>query len=123
MDGGEPGPQALLEAGGAERAGQARGLVDEGLAAVEDPKLRSRLHVLQARLAAGGEEALAKLRQALLDDPDNLDAIRRMAAVYLDSRRLREASLYLKRAVQLDPENGALRVQLEQVEKALAGLP
>jgi Tfp pilus assembly protein PilF len=82
---------------------------------------RSSLLTLKASLAAGDaiEEALALLREALLENPENYEAIVKIAELYVEQRELRKASLYLKQAITLDPDNASLRVQLQTVERAL----
>ena len=110
--------QALLETGQTE---QTSALVEEGLEQTESSKLHSSLLALKASLAAedSKEEALALLREALVEHPENYEAIVKIAELYVEQRELRKASLYLKQAIALDPNNAALRVQLQTVEKAL----
>jgi len=110
--------RALLEAGQAERA---LALIEEGLQQTENSKLHSSLLTLKASLAAEDsmEEALALLREALMEHPENYEAIVKIAELYMESRELRKAGLYLKQAITLDPNNAALRVQLQSLEKAL----
>ena len=73
----------------------------------------------QVTTAEDGRQALALLREALLEHPKNYEAIVQIAELYMEQRELRKASLYLKQAITLDPNNAALRVQLQTVEKAL----
>jgi tetratricopeptide (TPR) repeat protein len=110
--------QALLEAGQTE---QTTALVEQGLEQTESSTTRSSLLTLKASLAAEDsiEEALAMLREALMEHPENYEAIVKIAELYMEQRELRKASLYLKQAITLDPNNAALRVQLQTVEKAL----
>jgi tetratricopeptide (TPR) repeat protein len=110
--------QALLEAGQTE---QTTALVEQGLEQTESSTTRSSLLTLKASLAAEDsiEEALAMLREALMEHPENYEAIVKIAELYMEQRELRKAGLYLKQAITLDPNNAALRVQLQTVEKAL----
>ena len=57
-------------------------------------------------LRAGREgEAIMSFRQALKDNPDNVDAMRFLAAVYLkQERKLRDAEALLRRATQIAPD-------------------
>jgi tetratricopeptide (TPR) repeat protein len=51
------------------------------------------------------EEAIQCFRQALKDNPDNVDAMRFLAAVYLkQERKLRDAEALLQRATQIAPD-------------------
>lgn len=110
--------QALFDA---EQKEQTSALVEQGLEQTESSTVRSSLLTLKASLAAEDsiEEALALLREALLEHPENYKAIVKIADLYMEQRELRKASLYLKQAITLDPNNAALRVQLQTVEKAL----
>jgi tetratricopeptide (TPR) repeat protein len=110
--------QTLLEAGQTE---QVSALVEQGLEQTESSTTRSSLLTLKASMAAEDsiEEALALVREALLEHPENYEAIVKIAELYMEQRELRKASLYLKQAITLDPNNVSLRVQLQTVEKAL----
>ena len=110
--------KTLLQAGQTE---QASALVEQGLEQTESSRFHSSLLTLKASLAAEDsiEEALALLREALMEHPENYEAIVKIAELYMEQRELRKASLYLKQAIALDPNNAALRVQLQSVEKAL----
>jgi len=62
------------------------------------------------------EEAITSFRQALKDNPDNVDAMRFLAAVYLkQERKLRDATALLERATQVAPDFGAAWFDLGQV--------
>ena len=120
---------ALLNAG---REEEARALIDQGLEQQgleqpQDPKTLSSLLYLQARLQekAQPEAALRTLQRAVMTDPDNEEAVRRLAELYLQRGQLREARLFFRAAVQQNPGDAGLRIQLEQVESALeqAGPP
>jgi tetratricopeptide (TPR) repeat protein len=108
--------QALL-AGGQEQ--QAADLVQQGLEQAQTPALHSTLLTLQASLTEDPQEALALVREALMEHPQNYLALVKITELYVDQRQLRKASLYLKQAIALDPNNAALRVQLQSIEKAL----
>jgi uncharacterized protein HemY len=98
---------------------QAASLVQEGLERAETPAQHSTLLTLQASLIQDPEEALALVREALMEHPQNYLALVKIAELYVEQRELRKASLYLKQAIALDPNNTALRVQLQSIEKAM----
>jgi tetratricopeptide (TPR) repeat protein len=108
--------RSLLDAGEAE---QAAGVVDRGLQEAQSAEARSSLYTLKALLVkdSSQEQSLKLLRDALMIDPDNLEAILAIADAYRKQGELRKASLYLKRAVELDPENSSLRGQLQRIER------
>ena len=108
--------RALLSADQPEEAAV---LVERGLEQADTPALHSTLLTLQASLVEEPEEALALVREALMEYPQNYLALIKIAELYVDQRELRKASLYLKQAIALDPNNAALRVQLQSIEKAL----
>jgi tetratricopeptide (TPR) repeat protein len=98
---------------------QAADLVEQGLEQAQTPELHSSLLTLQASMTEDPDEALALVREALLENPHNYRALVKITELYVDQRELRKASLYLKQAIALDPNNAALRVQLQSIEKAL----
>jgi tetratricopeptide (TPR) repeat protein len=108
--------QALLSGGQIQ---QAAALVEQGLEQAQTPALHSTLLTLQASLITDPEQALALVREALMEHPENYLALVKIAELYMDQRELRKASLYLKQAIALDPNNPALRAQLQSIEKAL----
>jgi tetratricopeptide (TPR) repeat protein len=110
--------RALLSAGKTE---QAAALIDRGLEQAARPAVHSSLLALKASLATeeAPEEALALLRQALMEHPENYTALVTIAELYMEKNELRRASLYLKQALALDPNNAALQVRLQSIEKAL----
>ena len=108
--------QALLAGNQPE---QAAVLVRQGLERAAAPAQHSALLTLQASLVEDPQEALALLQQALTEHPQNYQALVKTAELYVEQRELRKASLYLKQAVTLDPNNTALRVQLQSIEKSL----
>jgi tetratricopeptide (TPR) repeat protein len=113
--------RALIEAGRNETAAA---LVEEGLGQAESLPLHSTLLALKASLAAeqSPEEAMALLREALLEHPGNFDALVRIADLYVQQRELRRASLYLKQALALQPHNSSVRARLRNIEEELSDL-
>jgi tetratricopeptide (TPR) repeat protein len=114
---------ALLNAGKDEEARRLidQGLEQQGLEQPRDPKALSSLLYLQARLQEDTqpEAALRALQRAVMADPENGEAVRRLAELYFQRGQLREARLFFRAAVQQNPGDEGLKVQLEQVENAL----
>jgi tetratricopeptide (TPR) repeat protein len=112
--------RCLQEAG---RRAEAAELVEKGLDTEKDPSLLATLYYLKALQVEPNsqEEALAYLRQALMQNPDELGAIMKLADLYLARGQPRRAALYLKRALELDPGNAGLRIQLEQAQASEQG--
>ncbi len=108
--------QALLSGNQPE---QAAVLIQQGLERADTPAQHSALLTLQASLVEDPQEALALVQQALIEHPQNYLALVKTAELYVEQRELRKASLYLKQAITLDPNNTALRVQLQSIEKSL----
>ena len=110
--------EALLAAG---RSEEARALIDQGLPPSAEAALRSSLLYLKARLEeqADPEGALVTLKRALVADPDNGQALRRLAELYLQGGQAHEALLFLRAAARQDPGDGALKLQLETLEAAM----
>jgi tetratricopeptide (TPR) repeat protein len=110
--------QALLSG---DQPEQAAALVEQGLEQAETPALHSTLLTLQASMIEeqSPEEAMALVRDALMEYPQNYLALVKIAELYVEQRELRKASLYLKQAIALDPNNAALQVQLQSIEKSL----
>jgi Tfp pilus assembly protein PilF len=110
--------QALLSG---DQPEQAAALIEQGLEQAETPALHSTLLTLQASMIEeqSPEEAMALVRDALMEYPQNYLALVKIAELYMEQRELRKASLYLKQAIALDPNNAALQVQLQSIEKSL----
>jgi tetratricopeptide (TPR) repeat protein len=110
--------QALLSQG---QLAEAAVLVEQGLEQADTPALHSTLLTLQASLIEeeSPQQALGMLREALMEHAQNYLALIKIAELYEQQRELRKASLYLKQAIALDPNNPALQVQLQSIEKAM----
>ncbi len=114
--------RALLGADEKQRAEQ---VVDKGLESVQTAEARSSFYTLKAILVqdSSPEQALQFVKEALMENPDDLEAVLEIAELYVEQRELRKAALYLKHAVQLNPDDAALRVQLENIEQQLNANP
>ncbi len=67
------------------------------------------------------EEAISSFRQALKDNPDNVDAMRFLAAIYLkQERKLGDAEALLQRATQIAPDFAAAWLDLGHALKKRA---
>ena len=108
--------QALLSGKQQERAAA---LIEQGFEQAETPAAHSTLLTLKSSMIEDPGQALSLVREALMEHPQNHLALVRIAELYVDQRELRKASLYLKQAIALDPNNAALQVQLQSIEKAL----
>jgi tetratricopeptide (TPR) repeat protein len=106
----EPGAESItLEARSllaAGRASDAAAAADRGLAIAVTPQQKSSLRAIRA--LAGASDPLTELRQALLDDPDNLDALAAISDVLAAQGDARKAWEYAKRASQLAPNDAEL---------------
>ena len=109
--------QALLSG---KQQEQAAALIEQGLEQAQTPAAHGTLLTLKASMIEDPEEALSLVREALMEHPQNYLALVKITELYVDQRELRKASLYLKQAIALDPNNAALQVQLQSIEKALA---
>jgi Tfp pilus assembly protein PilF len=69
--------------------------------------------------AENPDGALALLQRAVAENPDNEEAVRQLAAEYQRRGQLRQARLFYRAAVALDPEDAGLALRLEEVERAL----
>ena len=92
--------QALAAVGRGEEADEAFEAFFE-----KDPKVGA-VAVGAEHMRAGREEnAIISFRQALKDNPDNVDAMRFLSAVYLkQGSKLRDAEALLERATQIAPD-------------------
>jgi tetratricopeptide (TPR) repeat protein len=95
--------RSLIAAG---RAPDALAMADKGIAAASDPSVRSTFRALRA--AAGSADPLSDLRQALLDNPRNGEALSAIADLFAAQGDLRKAAEFARSAASLDPQNAAL---------------
>ena len=105
------------------KLGQALAAVGRGIEADEAFEKYFEKDPDAAAVAAGGEhmaagredEAIECFRRALKANPDNVDAMRFLAAVYLkQEKNLRDAEALLEKATRLAPDFGALWLDLGQ---------
>ncbi len=99
---------------------QARAVIEKGLEHISDPYTRSELLLLKALDKDTDPDARLKfLQESLLENPDNLETLLKISDLYIDRQDYRKARLFLKRAVEIDPNNPGLRIQLNLVESSL----
>jgi len=116
------GPKPLLMMGRSEiatgRKAAAVAHVDKGLADYADPAVRSELFYLRALTDREDPKAYVQdLRSSLLENPDNIEAILALSDAFIHQADYRLALIYLRRAVQLRPDDVGLGIQLKAVEK------
>jgi tetratricopeptide (TPR) repeat protein len=106
-----------LHAEGADS--EALSLIEAGLAHPKSPAEKSRLLSLRGEIGQGTdiEEALTDLRMALLEDPDNADALLAIAALLEALKEYHSASGYLKHASELMPEKTGLKAKIVELEQ------
>ena len=89
------------------------------------PAVRATLYVLrsQAERQAGEDDSvvLADLRSAILENPDDRDALLAIADVLSKAREYRRALGYLKHALELAPEDADIKARISTTSR-LAGL-
>jgi tetratricopeptide (TPR) repeat protein len=90
-------------------------VVTRALAAADTPALRCELYVI--RSTAGSTDPLRDLRSALLDDPNNIEALLAITDLLASQREYRKAMEYAKRAAGLSPENPSITQKAADLEK------
>jgi len=98
-------------------------LITENLPKIRSRFVKSDLYLYKAKIIEKSDknEALTALRKAIMLYPDNLKAIIKISQLYSNLHMYRRAGLYLKHAVQLDPNNPGLKIQLKQVMDLYSG--
>jgi tetratricopeptide (TPR) repeat protein len=96
------------------KAAEALAVVNQGMAAADTPELRSML--LAIRAVSGSADPLSDLRQALLDNPENVSALAEMADLLAAQGDIRKAVEYAHGASVLDPHNAALARKAADLE-------
>jgi len=102
----------------AGRSAEATRVVTQAMAVADTPALRAELYVLQS--AAGSSDPLHDLRSALLEDPDNVDALLAISDLMAKQQDYRKAMEYAKRAAGLSPENPGIRQKAADLERLAA---
>ena len=107
-----------LHANGKDK--EALQIIQKGLEKLHSNKVKSNLYRLRAYITEKTDRkaALQDLRNSLILNPDNFGTIIKIAQVYSDMRMYRKATLYLKHAVSIQPNNPGLKIQLDQAESA-----
>jgi tetratricopeptide (TPR) repeat protein len=104
--------RSMVSAG---RPAQAMKLVDHALLNVEAPPA-VRADLLVIRSTAGSDDPLRDLRSALLEDPDNLEALVGISARLADQQEYRKAMGYARRAAAISPDNASLAEKVSELE-------
>ena len=100
----------------AGRVAQAMQVVDRALLAKETaPAVRAELLVI--RSTAGSDDPLRDLRAALLEDPDNIEALIGISTQLENQQEFRKAMGYARRAAALSPGNASLAQKAIELEK------
>ena len=102
----------------AGRSSEAMQVVTQAMAVADTPALRGQLYVV--RSAAGSDDPLHDLRSALLEDPDNVDALLAMSDLMARQQDYRKAMEYAKRAAGLSPEDPGIRQKAADLERLAA---
>jgi tetratricopeptide (TPR) repeat protein len=95
---------------------QARELIQASLSAAGSFSRRSTLYYLLSLTLSTETEKIEALRNALLEDLENKDALVELSRIYAGRRDFRNALRYLRQAVQLDPRDQALQRELSELE-------
>jgi tetratricopeptide (TPR) repeat protein len=100
----------------AARSTDAMVVIDHALLTLDpSPPLSSELYFLRSR--AGSANPLTDLRTALIENPDNGEALSAMADILADQKEFRKALEYAKHASELDPDNAALAQRAAEMSK------
>ncbi|GEM_PF-2696885 len=113
--------RALIAAGKKERA---LAVIEKGINKARtsgNGEIMSRLYYLKGKIVMENdpEAALNLFRHSIFEYPENVDTMIELARMYIRNNDFRRASLYLRQAVKLRPEDQGLKIQLEQVENQL----
>jgi tetratricopeptide (TPR) repeat protein len=113
-------PLALLARSmvAAGRTAQAMEVITRALPAAGTPALRSELYVI--RSTAGSDDPLRDLRSALLEDPNNVEALIALSDILASQQEYRKAMDYAKHALLLSPGNAGLSQKVIDLERLAA---
>ncbi len=97
-------------------------LIDHQLLTRENPApLASELHYLRSQ--AGSDDPLRDLRTALVENPDNSEALQAISDALAAQKDYRKAMEYARRAAALSPGDAALAQKAADLQKLAAGSP
>jgi Flp pilus assembly protein TadD len=103
----------------AGRQDSALAVIDHALLAMKPSNTEAaELHVLRSR--AGSSDPLRDLRAALLEDPNNTEALEAIGDALAAQKDYRKAAEYMKRAAALSRENASLARKAADLEKQAA---
>ncbi len=104
---------ALLDFG---RQKEAQPLIEASLAKDVPPKVKSDLHFLRSKLQADDNQRLLDLRASIFENPENVQALREVAELYVKQKDFRKAYLYMKQASSLVPDDTQFALRLKEIE-------
>ena len=97
-----------------ERNEDALAVLRKVISSVSSPVLRSRLLHLESTIVSSLEERIAFIQEALIEDKNNIPALRDLAKIYAQRGDYPKAVRYIKQASLLEPEDEEIAVLLEQ---------
>jgi len=95
------------------------GLVINLLSGSASKEMRSYLYYLQGSINADSDNAIDYYRKALLERPDNIEAIAALATAYADKNDKAKALFYIKQAHMVGIEDQQIEAQLKALEAKL----
>jgi Tfp pilus assembly protein PilF len=104
--------RALVAAGQLDKA---RDVVTRALSAADTAALRAEL--LYVRSTAGSDDPMRDLRNALLVDPENLEALTAISDLFAQQKDYRKAALYARQASELSPQSASLAQKAADLQK------
>lgn len=104
--------RSLVAAG---QPGKAIEVVTRALAAADTPALRAEL--LFIRATAGSEDPMQDLRNALLLDPENREALALISGLFAQQQDWRKAAAYARQASELSPQDTGLAQKAAELQK------
>jgi tetratricopeptide (TPR) repeat protein len=94
---------------------QAMEVVTRALAKADTPALRSEL--LTIRSTAGSDDPMRDLRSALLEDPQNQEALIAISDLFARQQDYRKAAAYAKQASELSPQSASLAQKAAELQR------
>jgi len=102
---------------------EAEDLIARGLPVAASPASRAAFYLLRSRAerqTGGTDAAVADLRLALRENPDDLECLLDITDVLADNHEYRRALNYLRHAQELSPADGAIRARIDDLSRQAA---